>query len=207
MVLPLQQTDVGPAVAYRIDADDRIIDVNEAWISFAERNGGDGLRPELVIGHVLWDFLTDSTTVHLYHGICKQLRSGGPTVQFRFRCDAPDVRRLLAMKMVCGDAGSIEFTVTPVAEQPRVTLPLVGVSSSNPGPLVSMCGWCKRVRAPDATWVEIERGIEALGLFQSTTPLPAVSHGICDACELAMSVDLDSLTVTLGPLPDASRLR
>lgn len=202
MVLP-QDVNVSPAIAYRIDANDRIVEVSDEWVSFAAENGGVGLRPALVIGHVLWDFLADATTVHLYQAMCKALRRGGPVIQFRFRCDAPDLRRLLAMTMTCGDADSITFKVTSVAQQVRAAIPLMGLSSAiSTGPHVTMCGWCKRVRTATAAWVEIEHGIEALGLFQGQARLPAVSHGICDTCELVLSTELDRMTVTLGPLPD-----
>ncbi|HEX6133089.1 MAG TPA: hypothetical protein VFZ24_03835, partial [Longimicrobiales bacterium] len=66
-------------VVYRIDGDDRLAGVNAAWTEFAEANGGDALRPARVIGRVLWDFLADSTTVHLYRVMCARVRDGlGP---------------------------------------------------------------------------------------------------------------------------------
>lgn len=196
------------AVEYRIDANDRIVEVNDAWTSFAAQNGGEGLLSAVVMDRVLWEFLTDATTIHLYQAMCKKLRRGGPAVRFRFRCDAPDVRRLLTMSMTCGESDSITFEVTSAAEQVRPPIPLMDLPASvNTGSHVSMCGWCKRIRAPSGAWVEIERGIQALGLFQAHARLPAVSHGICNVCELALSTELDRMTVTLGPLPDIAHPR
>ena len=190
----------GQAVVYRIDAHDRLTDVNDAWVAFAASNGAGALRPADVSGRVLWDFLSDATTVHLYRTLCTRLRNGGPPVEFRFRCDAPDLRRLLEMEMTCTDGECIAFSVTPVAEQRRATLSFVGVSQSADGDrLISMCSWCKRVQLADLTWVEIEDSIEKLMLFQSASP-PPVSHGICEGCEAALWETPKEL-LTLGTLP------
>jgi hypothetical protein len=204
MVLPAASaSNADHAVAYRIDVDDRIVEVNDAWVAFAGANDGDALRPDRVTGRVLWEFLTDATTIHLYQVMCAQLREGGAPIRFRFRCDAPDVRRLLGMEMTCTDGSCIEFRVTPVADQTRVSAPFMGVSSASMSDrLISMCSWCKRVRRPDHAWVEIEDGLEALGLFQSASPAPAVTHGICEGCESAL-LNVPKELVTLGPLPDS----
>lgn len=194
----------GSTVIYRIDAEDRLIEVNDGWVAFAETNSGEGLHEERVIGRVLWEFLTDFATVHLYQLMCRRLRQGRPSIQFQFRCDAPELRRLLAMKMVCGAARSIEFTVKAVAEQARTPVPFVGVRTpTGSSQLISMCSWCKRVRVSSQEWVEVETGIEMLGLFRDQLHAPAVTHGICESCERALEGEPGKATVILGPLPEA----
>ena len=189
-----------PPVIYTIDADDRIIEVNDGWVVFARNNAGDELAPARVAGRKLWDFVTDATTVSLYRAMCQRLRLGGPPIRFQFRCDAPSIRRLLSMEMASPDRVTIQFTVRPVSEQARTPVPVVAQTSAvAAGPLISMCSWCKRVRIPDGTWVEIEQALDTFGLFQEFSDLPALTHGICESCERALARDLEDKTVILGP--------
>jgi hypothetical protein len=44
-----------------------------------------------------------------------------------------------------------------------------------------LCSMCKKIRVDEKTWVEVEEGIAQLGLFH-TPAMPALSHGVCDAC-------------------------
>jgi hypothetical protein len=49
-----------------------------------------------------------------------------------------------------------------------------------------MCSWCQRVEVK-GRWMPVETAVAALGLMAAPT-VPAISHGICDACyERAMS--------------------
>ena len=44
-------------VKYRIDSEDRLAEVNDAWTAFAEANAGEGLLPPSVLGRSFWSFI------------------------------------------------------------------------------------------------------------------------------------------------------
>jgi len=194
------------AVRYRIDRRDCLDAFNDAWSAFADANGGGSLDPARIRGRRLWDFVSDETTIHLYQVMVRRLRLGGRTIRFRFRCDAPDRRRLLAMEMALVESEGVQFTVAPVIEEVRPPVALTDASHAARDGLVVACAWCNRVRLGVDRWVEIEEAVHALELFEGTH-VAAVSHGMCPACYSAVAEVLDNPaagvagTVTVGALP------
>lgn len=197
--------DISWPVLYRIDIEDRLAELNDGWLAFAQANGGDALHPSNILGRSLWDFIADAETRHLYQHMIRRLRQAGPPVRFRFRCDAPDRRRLLAMEISGDKTGGIQFSVTSVLEDPRVSLPFFEPAQARGEGFLTICGWCKRTQLPTGQWVEIEEAAEELGLFE-VSPLPGLTHGICPPCHEAVIEALDDPavgaagTVTLGAL-------
>src|SRR5688572_25232486 len=100
-------------VIYRVDADDRIASVNAAWDAFAEANGAPWLRRKRVLDRSIWAFLGDGVVAHVYESLLARIRSGRRAA-FRFRCDSPDVKRLLAMDMRA-EGADVVFAVDAVS--------------------------------------------------------------------------------------------
>lgn len=71
-------------------------------------------------------------------------------------------------------AGLVEFSTRLLREAPRGSEP-----APEPGGMVRMCSWCKRVLLDD--WVEIDEAVRRLGLFELEQP-PRVTHTICREC-------------------------
>jgi hypothetical protein len=195
--------DISWPVLYRIDIQDRLTELNDGWLAFAQASGGDSLHPSNILGRSLWDFISDAETSHLYQVMVQRLRQGGPPTRFRFRCDAPDRRRLLAMEITGDKTGSIQFSVSSVLEDPRVSLSFFEPAHARGEGLLTMCSWCKRAQLPTGRWVEIEEAVGELRLLEDS-PLPGVTHGICPPCHEAVAGALDDPavgaagTVTLG---------
>ena len=83
---------------YRIDNRDIIVSVSRSWEAFAHANAwGSELRPENVVGHLLWDFIQDIETRHLYKELFRRVRAGKPTRSIPFRCDSPQEHRFLKL--------------------------------------------------------------------------------------------------------------
>lgn len=193
-------------VVYQIDAADRITHVNDAFTAFDESDGGAALPPSRVLGRSLWEFLADTTTRYVYRSMVQRVRGQRTPIRFRFRCDSPSRRRLLAMEITGDGSGEVRFAVSPVLEEERAPVaPLFGADGRTDG-LLEICGWCKRVPLPSGQWVELEEAIQALGLFSGGTE-PRLTHGMCPTCYTAVLGMLDGRepraagTVTLGDLP------
>ena len=174
-----------PAVRYKVNAEDRLQEFNEGWTEFAEANDGREVLPSQVLGRVLWDFISDPTTIHLYQMMLQRLRQGTPRIEFTFRCDSPERRRLLSMELTAARSGAVQFFVRPVTEEERPPVAFLDATQERGTDLLAMCAWCQRVRLPDGTWAEIEDAVSSLPMFMGES-VPRITHGICESCTTTM---------------------
>jgi hypothetical protein len=170
-------------VVYRIDAHDGLAFVNEEWDRFAVANGSGHLLSERILSRSLWDFVSDATTRQLYREMLIGVRAGR-RLRFPFRCDSADCRRFLEMDARLIEDGAVEFQVRTLALEKRPPQAILDGGGERSGAFLRMCGWCKKVPHGE-DWIEIEDAAAKLGLFDSAS-LPAISHGICEACEQRM---------------------
>jgi len=194
-------------VRYRIGPDGRLTAIDAGWMSFAAENGGAAPLQQAILGRPLWDFISDMTTREIYRSMVDRVRAGGAPIRFRFRCDAPALRRLLAMQ-ITGDADQVLFEVTSAEEQARPPVALLEAGHPRNDEVLTTCSWCSRVLLPTHEWVDMEQAIVVLDLFVGG-PLPSLTHGMCPACFAALSEALDDPDsgdegmVTVGALPPA----
>ena len=173
-------------LSYVIDRADRIVSVNDAWASFAMSNAGVELMPPAVLGSSLWAAIQDDTTRELYRLLLLRVRDGTSDLAFRFRCDSPEYRRLLEMRIQCGPEERVAFSTTEVAVEKRSAVPLLDTAQSRSEAILKVCSWCMLVRLPDERWVEVEQAVAELHLFAADR-IPQISHGICPQCFEMMS--------------------
>ncbi|MDP6776104.1 MAG: hypothetical protein QGI83_05005 [Candidatus Latescibacteria bacterium] len=177
MVSDVQRT---PCV-YHVDSEHRIVHVNDEWDVFAKENDAPDLTRDAVLGKVLWGYVFDRETRHLYRVAIEKVLSRKASVSFPFRCDAPHIRRHMRMEVNPLEGDRCQFTSTIVREEPRERVDLLGVDETRTQESLRMCSWCKKLDADEAGWLEVERGIEELDLFRSAT-LPSITHTICPLC-------------------------
>lgn len=181
-------------VIYTLDASDAIVEVNEAWISFASENSGTHLLPPPILGRNLWDFISDRTTKQVYVQLFERVRAGATEVRFSFRCDAPEYRRLLEMKIMAQPAGVLSLVVQPQVVERREPVLLLDAEVRRGANLLRMCAWCKRIPDANGNWLEIEEALPQLGLFEQNI-LPTITHGVCEDCTRALTGALDDPTL------------
>lgn len=184
---------LAPPLVYVIDGQDRIVALNEAYVADAggavdEAGQGDAVRDAL-LGQVLWQVLPG--VAEWYGPLVGRVRDDQREICFPFRCDTPDLRRLMRMRISPDPMGAVAFESALVAVQSRPRVAIFDAPVAGADAIVTMCSWCKRVEA-GATWVEVEEALERLG---EALWLPSVSHGICPRC-------LGELTA-LAQSPDA----
>jgi hypothetical protein len=168
---------------YRVDAQDRITFVDANWLSFAAKNGLPALTAEAVGGKVLWDFITEPTSRQFYKIFAAQARATGHIITVPFRCDGPEQRRFMKMFIVPQPEGALEFRSLLEREEARPRVDLFDAKTPRTGEFISVCAWCKQVKAAD--WVEAEVAVQELQLFNRPR-LPQISHGICPDCSKAL---------------------
>ena len=179
---PPVDRDAPEVVVYRLDPEDRIVEVNETWKRFARGNDAAELA-DGVLGRSLWDFITDSTTATIYRDLLVRVRDGR-TMTFPFRCDAPALRRWMRMTMRPLVRRAVLFE-SEILEEARASAALWARYARRGGELVCVCSWCKRVRIDDQHWMETDAAVDALALFIGQPP-PMLTHGMCPTCYASM---------------------
>ena len=166
-------------LTYRINAQDVIVFVNDEWDRFAAANAGNSASSQLVLNRSLWDFISDHTTRELYRQILKRSRQGTP-IGFNFRCDSPECRRMLSMKITAGDGGEVEFRTQTLSQEHRAAQALLDQNASRSEAFLLTCSWCSKVLI-GSHWVEVEELVNKWPIFRTGNP-PAITHGICEPC-------------------------
>jgi hypothetical protein len=174
-------------LTYRISRDDVIEAVNDEWSVFATENGAPQLAH--VAGLSLWTFVEGRTTRQVYRELLARVRDGHDIV-FSFRCDSPATRRLGSMTMHPAGRGAVEFRSVMRDLGPWPRLPH-GVSLFEDAAMLQVCSWCKRVLV-DGLWIEPERAVEILGLFQGDDERRTITHVICPACAQSLGVAVEA---------------
>jgi len=173
-----------------IDDADKIVHVNDAWLAFAGENTAPQLTASLVLDQFIWRFIQGQETIYLYKQIFGRLRAGKSPIKFPFRCDSPDCRRFMEMKLSLLPGDATQFMAQILWEEWREPVDLLDASRDRSGEFLKICSWCKKINIPGRGWGEIEAAIEALDLFGHPS-MPRMTHTICDSCYDAIRLELN----------------
>lgn len=177
-----------PVIEYRIDGADRVVSVNDAWTKAAKSDAGPELLPPGILGRSLWEAIGDPTAQQLYGTLVGRVRAGAGPVNLVFRCDTPEQRRLLRLRIAAAGRG-ILFEARFLAVKDRPPVALLSRAARRSRELLRICAWCKRVPMPDGRWVEVEEAMNRLDLLDAPA-LPQLTHGICPACSTVLDAAL-----------------
>lgn len=176
------------SVSYRLDASDRIVHVDSEWDAFALSNGATRLQGDLVRGRWIWDLISDPDVQRLYAPLFRSVRERSMPVSFPFRCDAPNAKRFMRMRVVPqSDSGLLIESVVERVEA-RAFDPLYRQRLLGMAQMVQFCSHCNCVATPEG-WLELQAGI---GEVLATAEFPVrVSYSYCPDCR-AQLFDLAS---------------
>jgi hypothetical protein len=140
---------------YELDAQDRIVSVDEAWDHFAQDNDGPEATAGRVLGRRLADFLAGDPTRMFMDVVLQAARLTGQPRELPYRCDGPGHMRRFLMRVIPMAAGRV-----------RVEHHLVETAERRPSPRFIeraqarrlRCSLCLAVRRPGGLWV----GVDAL---------------------------------------------
>lgn len=166
---------------HRVDDKDNIIFVNDDWLAFARENSAPRLTADSVLERPLWSFMTGGAIKHLYEVLMSQVRASQQPISMPFRCDAPTHRRFFELEIAPLPEHQIEFRSRIVRLELRRPMNLLNVETPRSKQLLRMCSWCKKVHLREFGWIEVERAITVLRLFDAED-LPRITHGICSEC-------------------------
>ncbi len=183
--------------SYTIDAGDRILSANQNWFAFALENGVSDLTEQNVIGRIIWDFISDGTTRHIFEVLFKKVRESGAEMKLPYRCDSPGCKRYMELTLIRRPQNIIEFRSRILREEIRQPVRLLENNINRSNERLVMCGWCKKVRMPDGTMVEAEEAVQILNLFDSPC-LPHITHSICEPCGAMFERQIESFNSLPG---------
>ncbi|MFI5025994.1 MAG: hypothetical protein ACHQCI_04520 [Solirubrobacterales bacterium] len=168
------------ALSYAIDEHDHLIKVDEGYYGFAEENGWAEAGTSL--GRLLWDYVAGEDLKKVQRLLLRRIRDEARDVELPFRCDSPDVRREMDVRILARPGGrAVLFSAQVRSEEERETpQPLLDPEARRGAETLVMCGWCDRFEV-DGEWVEVEEAARRLDLFDSSE-LPSLIHGICPNC-------------------------
>ncbi len=178
--------------AYELDANFRILRVDQRWAVVARSNGAPQLIPPPgPIGQSAVSCATDMTSALIYERLFTRVLETGRAIAIAFRCDAPALRLYmnLSIEPRSGEGLRVETTLTRAEERPPMAL--LDPEAPRGSDLLLMCGWCKSVEVA-GRWVEVEEAVAALGLFERLY-LPRVTHGMCPPCYERVCQEIDGL--------------
>ncbi|RMF02291.1 MAG: hypothetical protein D6768_08605 [Chloroflexi bacterium] len=181
---------------YQIDGNDKITFVDEAWLLFARQNDAPELTRETVLGHILWKFIGDATTVEIYKRLLNRVRATQLPVTVPFRCDSSTRCRYMEMEMVSLGNGVVQFNSRILTLEERAEVKLLSSRIDRSAEVVNMCSWCKKIKTAPGCWVEVEEATREMNLFHTIFP-PMISHGICPDCLESLQSQLVELGTTL----------
>jgi hypothetical protein len=165
-------------VVYRIDGDDKIVFVNDAWRTFAADNGAPALA-DGVVGTSLWDAIGGAETRHVWQLLLRRARDGADVV-VPYRCDSAAERRHMRMSLRRLPGGDVEFVSETVESDRRDPVERYE--------LLRACSWCNRFDL--GGWVDPEEAADQAGLLEAE-PAP-ITHGICPDCQATVMRALEA---------------
>lgn len=132
---------------YLVDEVDRIVSVSGPWDRFADENDGINARADAVCGRSIWDFIAGDGTRMWLDAIFKIARVRRASIERSYRCDSPDVKRFMRMRIIPGDGGAlrIEHEVLGMEER-HLPVYIRYKSSKDTGKIRLRCSICGRVR-------------------------------------------------------------
>jgi hypothetical protein len=166
---------------YQLDAEDRIEHVSPEWLAFAEENDAPELSEQAVLGTPLFDWIADPDTRHLYHVFLDRVREGLPAITIPFRCDSPDTKRFMEMRLRATDGGGVELCCSVRSLVTRDAVKLLDNRAARSSAVLEACSFCKRLNVESEGWLETDVAVARLDLFAQPA-MPRLSHGVCDDC-------------------------
>lgn len=186
-----------------LDHEDRITALTGPWAEFARANGAPELDEERLVQQSLWDFVQGEETRSLYEQLFERVRSSGLGLELPYRCDAPDQRRDMLLRIDPLARQGLHLRSTLVQETARSVLPGLESDRARKDDEVQICAVCRKVELPDGSWEEAEVAARDHGLL--TGPLaPSLEERVCSDC--ADSQNGAGYVITqLGPAPRSGR--
>jgi hypothetical protein len=170
-------------LSYRLDKQDRIVEVGGDWDRVARENDGTEVVADRIIGTKLYAHVADEPSRMFVWTMLDSVRKlFRPSVKL-YRCDCPDFKRQMEMTILPETGGGllVEHRLIGIEKQP-LRLRFAGqVRSSLPArALILRCTMCVKLKV-SGVWHEPDETM--LAALEQKDCAVQVAYGICDDCK------------------------
>lgn len=159
-----------------LDERDRIVQVCESWNRFARANEGDGCLDHVIVNRNVREFIQGDATLMLLDTLIMQVRRLGKQLERTYRCDSPDMKRFMEMR-IDREGERVRFVHRVVRTEPLAVPVRFGFDSSGSMNRIVRCSMCNRVQVQRA-WMEADDAC-ADGHIAGQQ---LVIYGVCPGC-------------------------
>lgn len=164
---------------YILDSENRIISVSGYWDEFADQNNGNDVHASNVCGRSIWDFIKGDVTRMWLESVFQFARLKNQTVERPYRCDSPDVKRFMQMRISTDENGLLRIDHELLATEKREKPVHFQYASSAVNNLIFRCSICGHVSINNV-WVEPEQ------IPRHNNENIRVSYTVCPTCRQNM---------------------
>ena len=170
---------------HTIDATNRIVAVNSAWLQFMRTILPFPIEAQDVIGRPMWDFVSGTQVRQLWEVLFDRVRNVGAPVFVPMRSDTANLRRVLDVELHPMAERSIRQVFELVWTEPRPRVALFDHSQPRNEATLTCCAWCNRIQVRLGMWQEIEDAQLTLRIEAAPT-LPSLTRGVCSSCKQSL---------------------
>lgn len=168
-------------ILYRISPEGTIVEVGGAWEPFARANDALALGERPPLGTPLLDHVDGPAVREFVGRLLEAARRTRRPIEFAYRCDSPDRRRFMRLRLEPSGDGSIAIRSWIEREEARPPVVLLDPAAARSEDFVRVCAWCRKIEI-EGDWLALEDAIERRDLL-AREPVPDITHTICAACD------------------------
>ncbi len=166
-------------VNYWLDKTWRICRTCDAWDGFARENNGRNMERERVIGRSIWQFIQGDATRMWLDALVSHARLTERMVVRDYRCDSPDLKRYMEMRIEPGAGGMVCLKHRLVKTEPMAPRVAYEAAPKGAQAICFRCSICNRVQVK-GRWMEGDVAVEKGLLAEMFNP--RVAYGVCPDC-------------------------
>ena len=170
---------------FRIDAHDRLVFVNAAWVEFMHPERTQHVEPTSFHGRSWWEFVERGQVRQLWALLYQRVRGVAAPVFVPMRADTATQRRLIDIELQPQHEGVIQHVCERVWTETRASVALLDPTHPRDERDLRCCAWCKRVQVCTGRWEEIEDAQLLLGI-EATPTLPKLLADVCTTCKQSL---------------------
>jgi hypothetical protein len=166
-------------VSYRLDGQDRIVEVGGHWDRLAHENEGAAVVADRVLGTTLYAHVADEASRMFVWTMLDSVRKLRRPSTKPYRCDSPECRRHMQMTIVPEAAGGllVQHQLIKIEKRP-VRMRFVGLASEGLARVVR-CSMCVRLKIA-GVWHEPKP--ELLTGLTHNDGATRVVYSVCEDC-------------------------
>jgi hypothetical protein len=169
------------SICYWLDLSDVIVDIGPGWEQFARENNAQQLEPGKVIGRNLIDFVAGDVTKMYVRTILQSARLIRRPMVRAYRCDSPEQRRFMEMRLTMQDNGLLKWEhrlIRTEDMQRRMDFrPAAGLHAAK---CTVRCSMCNRLKSASG-WYEPDQ-VPLPRHLEDGGSIPVI-YGVCPDCQ------------------------